>query len=181
MFRANFLKLAFNSAVVFGVWFLYTKITNMVVDTTIKLLKEPFVDKDAEEEEKRRIRRIEKEIRRIKEEEEIRRIKKEERRSEEEEEKSVGKTDKFCFKLLLFPYIKRTMSDNKLVKTVIEAATLTGLAADIGWAAKKVVKENFTSDPSSSPMNYVKFTAVMAGSIALKKYLEDQKILATSV
>jgi len=46
---------------------------------------------------------------------------------------------------------------------------------------KKVVKENFTSDPSSSFMNYVKFTAVMAGSIALKKYLEDQKILPASV
>ena len=61
------------------------------------------------------------------------------------------------------------MSDNKLVKTVIDAATLTGLAAGIGWAAKKVVKENFTSDPSSSFMNYMKFTAVMAGSIALKK------------
>jgi len=73
------------------------------------------------------------------------------------------------------------MSDNKLVKTVIEAATLTGLAAGIGWVAKKVVKENFTSDPSSSVMNYVKFTAVMAGSIALKKYLEDQKILPDSV
>jgi len=73
------------------------------------------------------------------------------------------------------------MFDNKLVKTVIEAATLTLIAAGIGWAAKKVVKENFTSDPSSSPMNYVKFTAVMAGSIALKKYLEDQKILPTSV
>ena len=73
------------------------------------------------------------------------------------------------------------MSDSKLVKTVIEAATLTLLAAGIRWAAKKVVKENFTSDPSSSPMNYVKFTAVMAGSIALKKYLEDQKILPDSV
>ena len=72
------------------------------------------------------------------------------------------------------------MSD-KLVKTVIEAATLTGLAAGIRWAAKKVAKENFTSDPSSSPMNYVKFTAIMAGSIALEKYLEDQKILSTSV
>ena len=73
------------------------------------------------------------------------------------------------------------MSDNKLVKTIIDAATLTGLAAGIGWAAKKVVKENFTSDPSSSAMNYVQFTAVMAGSIALKKYLEDQKILPDSV
>ena len=73
------------------------------------------------------------------------------------------------------------MSDNKLVKTVIDAATLTGLAAGIGWAAKKVVKENLSSDPSSSAMNYVKFTAVMAGSIALKKYLDDQKILPDSV
>jgi len=30
-------------------------------------------------------------------------------------------------------------------------------------------------------MNYVKFTAVVAGSITLKQYLEDQKILPTSV
>ena len=82
---------------------------------------------------------------------------------------------------MFFTYIKRAMSDNKLVKTVIEAATLTGLAAGIGWAAKKVVKENFTSDPSSSPMNYVKFTGIVAGSIALKKYLQDQKILPNSV
>jgi len=29
-------------------------------------------------------------------------------------------------------------------------------------------------------MNYVKFTAVMAGSVALKQYLEDQKILPTN-
>ena len=69
------------------------------------------------------------------------------------------------------------MTDNKLVKTILDAATLTG----IGWASKKVAKENFTSDPSSNIMNYVKFTAVMAGSIALKKYLEDQKILPVSV
>jgi len=73
------------------------------------------------------------------------------------------------------------MSDNELVKTFIEAGTLTGLAAGIGWAAKKVVRENLTSDPSSSFMNYEKFTAVMAGSIALKTYLEDQKILPDSV
>ena len=69
------------------------------------------------------------------------------------------------------------MSDNKLVKTIMEAATLTGLAAGIGWIAKKVVKENFTADPSSNVMNYAKFTAVMAGSVALKQYLQDQKIL----
>ena len=73
------------------------------------------------------------------------------------------------------------MSDNKLVKTILDAATVTGLSAFIGWIAKKVVKENFTSDPSSSVMNYAKFTAVMAGSIALKQYLQDQKILPDSV
>ena len=69
------------------------------------------------------------------------------------------------------------MSDNKLVKTILDAATLTGIVAGIGWATKKVVKENVTSDPSSNVMNYAKFTAVMAGSIGLKQYLEDQKIL----
>ena len=73
------------------------------------------------------------------------------------------------------------MSDNKLVKAITDAATITGLVAGIGWIAKKVVKEPFTSDPSSNVMNYVKFTAVMAGSIALKKYLEEQKILPTSM
>ena len=73
------------------------------------------------------------------------------------------------------------MSDNKLVKTILEAATLTGIVAGIGWVSKKVAKENFTSDPSSNVMNYAKFTAIMAVSIALKQYLEDQKILPDSV
>ena len=69
------------------------------------------------------------------------------------------------------------MSDNKLVNTILDAVTLTGIAAGIGWIGKKVAKENFIPDPSSNVMNYAKFTAVMAGSIALKRYLEDQKIL----
>ena len=69
------------------------------------------------------------------------------------------------------------MSDNKLVKTILDAATRTGIVAGIGRIAIKVAKENFTPDPSSNLMNYAKFTAVMAGGIALKKYLEDQKIL----
>ena len=50
------------------------------------------------------------------------------------------------------------MSDNKLVKTILDAATLTGIVAGIAWIAKKVSKENFTSDPSSNAMNYGKFT-----------------------
>ena len=69
------------------------------------------------------------------------------------------------------------LSDNKLVKTVLNAAMHTSLTAGIGWVAKKAVKENFTADPSSNAMSYVKFTVVMASAIALKKYLEDQKIL----
>ena len=69
------------------------------------------------------------------------------------------------------------MTDNKLVKTILDAATLTGIVAGMGWISKKVVKENFTTDPSSNFMNYAKFTAVMIGSIAMKKYLEDKNIL----
>ena len=74
------------------------------------------------------------------------------------------------------------MSGNKLVKSILDAATITGLVAGIGWIVKKkTTKENFTADPSANIMNYVKFTAVMVGSIALKKYLEDQKILPDNI
>jgi len=69
------------------------------------------------------------------------------------------------------------MSDNKLVKTIMEAATLTGLAAGIGWASKKVLKKDMTANPSTDIMNYVNFTIVMTASIAAKDYLEKQKIL----
>ena len=65
------------------------------------------------------------------------------------------------------------MSDNKLVKTLTDA----GLAAGIGFLAKKVINESMTSDPSSNLMNYVKFTVVIAASLATKDYLEKQKIL----
>ena len=67
--------------------------------------------------------------------------------------------------------------ENKLVKTVTDAAVLMGLAAGVGWIGKKILKENFLGDPSSSVMNYMKFTGVLAGSMALKTYLVDQKII----
>ena len=72
------------------------------------------------------------------------------------------------------------MSDNKLVKTILDAATLTGIVAGIGWIAKKFAKENFTSDPSSNVMNYAKFTAVMAGSITKTRrfFLFDKNVLS---
>ena len=73
------------------------------------------------------------------------------------------------------------MSDHKLVNTILDAATPTGIAAGIGWIAKKIAKENFTPEPNSNLMNYAKLTAVLAGSIELKRYLEDQKILLDSV
>ena len=63
----------------------------------------------------------------------------------------------------------------------MDAATLTGLAAGIGWASKKVLKEELTANPATNVMNWVKFTAVMAGSLALKNYLEDKKIIPNSV
>ena len=63
------------------------------------------------------------------------------------------------------------------MKTSSDSATSTGLIARIGWVAKKVIKEPMISDPSSNLMKYVKFTVVIAASIAAKQYLEDEKIL----
>ena len=66
---------------------------------------------------------------------------------------------------------------NKLVKMVTDSAVLVGISAGVGYLAKKILKENFLGDPSSNVMNYAKFTGVLAGSMAMKTYLEDQKIL----
>ena len=73
-----------------------------------------------------------------------------------------------------------SIADSKLMRMIMDAATLTVVAASIGWVGKNVVKENFSSAPSSNVMNYAKFTVVMADSITLKQYLEDQKIIQTS-
>ena len=67
------------------------------------------------------------------------------------------------------------MSDNKLVKAITDSAVRVGLAAGVGYLGKKVLKENFLGDPSTNVMNYVKWTAVLAGSIELKDYLEEKK------
>ena len=63
---------------------------------------------------------------------------------------------------------------------VTDSAVLVGLSAGVGYLAKKILKENFLGDPSNV-MNYAKFTGVLAGSMALKTYLEDQKILPKSI
>lgn len=56
------------------------------------------------------------------------------------------------------------MSDNKLVKTLTDAATITGITAEYEWVAKKLVKEPLTSDPSTNLVNYVKFPVVVAAA-----------------
>ena len=43
--------------------------------------------------------------------------------------------------LIGFRHEKR--SDNMLVKTLTDSATLTGLAAGVGWAAKNVRTDDF--------------------------------------
>ena len=73
------------------------------------------------------------------------------------------------------------MSDNKCVKTVTDSATLIGLSAAVGYIGKKALKESFIGDPSSNVMNYAKWVAVLAASMYIKSYLEDQKILPKSL
>ena len=59
------------------------------------------------------------------------------------------------------------------MKTLTNSATLTGLAAGIGWVAKRVIKEPMTSDLSSNLMSYMKFAA----KSTVRQYLEHKKIL----
>ena len=61
------------------------------------------------------------------------------------------------------------MSHSKLVKMIMDATTLTGLAVGIGWIARKMVKEKFTAGPSRNVMNKAKLTPAMASHVALKQ------------
>ena len=81
----------------------------------------------------------------------------------------------------LFFLTTKMSEQNKLIKMVTDSAVLVGITAGVGYLAKKILKENFLGDPSSNVMNYAKFTGVLAGSMALKTYLEDQKILPKSI
>ena len=69
---------------------------------------------------------------------------------------------------------------SKLVKTVTDAAVLVGIAAAIGWVGKKVLKESLTGDPSTNFMNYEEWVGVMTGSLYLKEYLQDKKVIPDS-
>ena len=84
--------------------------------------------------------------------------------------------------IIIYFFLATKMSEqNKLIKMVTDSAVLVELTAGVGYLAKKILKENFLGDPSSNVMNYAKFTGVLAGSMALKTYLEDQKILPKSI
>ena len=108
------------------------------------------------------------------------------RRAKPREAPSVQKSE-WCERIadqrsIIYFFLTTKMSEqNKLVKMVTDSAVLVGLTAGVGYLAKKILKENFLGDPSSNVMNYAKFTGVLAGSMALKTYLEDQKILPKSI
>ena len=69
------------------------------------------------------------------------------------------------------------MSENKMIKTITDASVVIGIAAGVGYIGKKTMKESFINDPSTSLPNYGKWVVVLAGSMYIKQYLEDQKIL----
>ena len=72
-------------------------------------------------------------------------------------------------------------SENKLVKTAMDASVVVGIAAGVGYVGKKVMKESFINDPSSNLTNYGKWVLVLAGSMYLKEYLETKNILPKSL
>ena len=76
-------------------------------------------------------------------------------------------------------YIDHMVEQNKLKKTVTDSACLVGLAAGVGYVL--MLKENFLGDPSTSVMNYCKWTVVLTASMALKTYLEHQKITSNYI
>lgn len=75
--------------------------------------------------------------------------------------------------------LNKMKSDNKLMKTLTDAVTITGItaAAGYGWIAKQLIKEPITSNLKSNFMSYAKITVVALASLAKKQYLEDNKIL----
>jgi len=64
-----------------------------------------------------------------------------------------------------------------MIKTITDASVVIGIAAGVGYIGKKTMKESFINDPSTSLPNYGKWVVVLAGSMYIKQYLEDQKIL----
>jgi len=68
-----------------------------------------------------------------------------------------------------------------MVKIIMESAVIVGIASGIGYIGKRILKENFLGDPSSSLGNYGKLTLVIAGSFAAKDYLEKEKLIPKNI
>ena len=73
------------------------------------------------------------------------------------------------------------LTENKLIKSVMDATVVIGIASGVGYIGKKVMKESFINDPSSSLTNFGKWVLVLASSMYLRDYLVDQKIIPKSV
>ena len=67
--------------------------------------------------------------------------------------------------------------DSKLGKTVVESATLIGVAAGVGYICKKFLKTSVTNDPSNSIENYGKWVFVLSASLYARDYLKKEKII----
>lgn len=70
-----------------------------------------------------------------------------------------------------------TTTENKIVKTAMDSVVIIGISAGVGYVGKKVLKESFLNDPSSSLTNYGKWVLVLTATMYAKQYLEDQKII----
>ena len=67
--------------------------------------------------------------------------------------------------------------DSKLGRVVIEASTLVGISAGVGYIAKKILKTSVTNDPSNSIEKYGKWVAALTAAIYTRDYLQKEKIL----
>ena len=67
--------------------------------------------------------------------------------------------------------------DSPIAKTLVEAATLVGLASGIGYVSKKAFRTSLTSDPSNSIENYGKWVAALSLGIYIRTYLQKEKII----
>ena len=70
---------------------------------------------------------------------------------------------------------------NKLVKMVTDSAVLVGLTAGVGYLAKENSKRKFSRRPVLKRYELCEIHRCSRGSMALKTYLEDQKILPKSI
>ena len=70
---------------------------------------------------------------------------------------------------------------NKLVKMVTDSAVLVGISAGVGLFGEENSQRKFSRRPVLKRHELREIHWCSAGSMALKTYLEDQKILPKSI